>query len=150
MKRGRGSAALVIIVALALTSSATAGGKKAKRFKDEGMVIGASADANLTYTLMQEQCVFPPPTQGLDAWVSELPKNFGDGKHYIEVTTTPMAVDPRPDVDLHFLTSDCEPAGTIATPDPNEAGFIPPGSYYVVSLIYTTALENVTVEAWLP
>jgi hypothetical protein len=61
-----------------------------------------------------------------------------------------MIADARPDVDVYFLTSDCQDAGLIATADPREMGYIPTGSHYVVSQIFTTAAENVTVKAYLP
>ena len=122
MKRGFGSVALATIVVLALASSPAAGKKKEKPYRDEGQVAGNSSVVNLTFTLMQNICVFPPPTQGVDSWVSELPENFGDGKHYIEVTATPMVADARPDVDLYFLTEDCKDAGLIATESATEIG----------------------------
>ena len=64
-------------------------------------------------------CEYPPPTQGLDAYVFELPDSFGDGFHLIDVQLVPdIPEDPRPDVDLYFLSADCAPTGDIASTAP--------------------------------
>ena len=116
-------------------------------FHDEGQVIVASADGTATYTLMSNGlCVFPPPTQGIDAWVSELPDSYADGAHMIDVRAEPLAADPRPDVDLYFLSADCRPTGSIASTAPRETGTVPQGTKYLVTQLYTTALADVVVE----
>jgi len=116
-------------------------------FHDEGQAIVASADGTLTTNLMSSGvCVFPPPTQGIDAWVSELPDSYADGNHQIDVRAEPLAADPRPDVDLYFLSADCRSTGSIASTAARETGTVPQGSKYVVSQLYTTAAANIVVE----
>ncbi len=121
-------------------------------FHDEGPVTFPTADALLTYNLMQNAtCEYPPPTQGLDAHVTELPDSFGDGKHLIDVRLVPgIPVDPRPDVDVYFLSADCEPTGDIASAAPIESGQIPQGSKYVVSEVYTGGPGTMIVDATDP
>jgi hypothetical protein len=116
-------------------------------FSDQGTALLPTADGTATYTLMQQVCVAPPPTQGIDAWVTELPDGFGDANHIIEVRAEPIAADPRPDVDLYFLSADCRPTGSIATTAPQEVGLIPQGTKYVVSQLYTTAPATIFLEA---
>ena len=116
-------------------------------FHDEGVVAVASADSTATYNLMSAVCTYPPPTQGLDAWVTELPDSYGDGTHIIDVKATPLAADPRPDVDVYFLSADCQATGDVASTAPRETGTIPQGSKYVVSQLYTTAGATISVDA---
>ena len=116
-------------------------------YNDEGQAVVASADGAATYTLMSNGvCVFPPPTQGVDAWVSELPDSYADGSHMIDVRAEPVVADPRPDVDLFFLSADCRPTGSIASTAPRESGTVPQGSKYLVTQLYTTALADIFVE----
>jgi hypothetical protein len=91
-------------------------------------------------------CVFPPPTQGIDAWVSVLPDTYADGNHQIDVRAEPVAVDPRPDVDLYFLSADCRSTGSIASTAPRETGTVPQGSKYLVTQLYTTAGADIVVD----
>jgi hypothetical protein len=113
---------------------------------DEGVVAVSTADGQLTLNLMQTACTFPPPTQGVDAWVTELPDSYADAGNIIDVRAEPMAVDPRPDVDLFFLSADCRPTGSIATTAARETGLVPQGTKYVVTQLYTTAAATVVVD----
>jgi hypothetical protein len=126
---------------------------KDRPFHDEGSVVVGSADVNLTYTLMTSGlCQVPPPTQGLDAYVSELPDSYGDGSHLIDVRAIPALgdLDPRPDIDVYFLSANCLATGDIASTAPREVGTIPQGSKYVVSQLYTDLPANVVVDAKSP
>ena len=130
---------------------AAAVAQAAETFHDEGVALVASADALLTKNVMEAmgeagQCIFPPPTQGIDAWVSELPPTFGDGTHLIDVKVEqPHPV--RPDVDVFFESVTCVSTGSVATTAAREVGLIPQASRYVVSQLYTTAVGTITVDA---
>jgi extracellular elastinolytic metalloproteinase len=115
----------------------------------EGHVSVPGADANLTYTLMSNvACEYPPPTQGLDAYVFELPDSYGDGFHLVDVQLVPdVPDDPRPDVDLYFLSATCAPTGDIASTAPREAGTISTGTKYVVALLYTAGPGTMILDA---
>jgi hypothetical protein len=121
-----------------------------KPFHDEGSALVGSADANLTYTLMTSGlCQVPPPTQGLDAYVTELPNTYGDGTHLIDARAVPVLgdLDPRPDIDLYFLSEDCQATGDIATTAPREVGTIPQGTKYVVVQLYTDLPADIIIDA---
>jgi hypothetical protein len=113
---------------------------------DEGAVLVTTADGQLTYNLMQVACAFPPPTQGVDAWVTELPDSYADANNVIDVRAEPIAADPRPDVDVYFLSADCRPTGSLASTAPRETGMVPQGTKYVVTQLYTTAAATVVVD----
>jgi extracellular elastinolytic metalloproteinase len=119
---------------------------------DEGLVVATTADGQLTLNLMTSGvCLNPPPTQGIDAWVTELPVSYADGLHLITVKPEPqIPSDPRPDVDVYFLSADCQSVGTIASTSGIESGTIPQGTRYVVSNLYTTAASRVIVDARPP
>lgn len=115
---------------------------------DEGMILVPSPAVNLTFEVMSAgACVFPPPTQGIDAWVTELPDEFGDGNHVVNSRLESLLPDPRPDLDLFNMTADCAPTGNIATGAPRETGTIPQGTKYVVASLFTTLPGNVVTEA---
>jgi hypothetical protein len=123
--------------------------KKEQPFHDEGLALIPSGSVGITRTLMEESgvCIFPPPTQGLDAWVSELPDGFGDGTHIIDVNAVSPPGHPLPDMDLYFLSADCASTGGIATGAPRETGTIPQGSKYVIAELFTSYVAQITVDA---
>jgi hypothetical protein len=126
---------------------------KDKPFHDEGSVLVGSADANLTYTLMTSGvCQVPPPTQGLDAHVSVLPDSYGDGSHLIDARAIPAlgGADPRPDIDVYFLSKNCEATGDVASTAPREVGTIPQGSKYAVVQLYTDLPAQILIDASSP
>ena len=125
---------------------------KDQPFHDEGSATVGSADANLTYNLMLNGvCQVPPPTQGLDAYVTELPDSYGDGSHLIDAKATPVVpADPRPDIDVYFLSANCLATGDVASTAPREVGTIPQGSKYVVVQLYTDLPVDIVIDARSP
>jgi extracellular elastinolytic metalloproteinase len=125
---------------------------KDKPFHDEGSATVGSADANLTYNLMTSGlCQYPPPTQGLDAYVSVLPDSYGDGSHLIDARAIPvLPVDPRPDIDVYFLSANCLATGDVASTAPREVGTIPQGSKYAVIQLYTDLPVEIIIDARSP
>ena len=117
-------------------------------FHDEGLALIPSGSVGITRTFMEMvACIYPPPTNGLDAYVSELPDGFGDGTHIIDVNAVSPPGHPLPDMDLYFLSADCVSTGGIATGAPHEAGTIPQGSKYVIAELFTSVLAQITVDA---
>jgi hypothetical protein len=115
---------------------------------DEGMILVPSPAVSLTAEVMGAgACVFPPPTQGIDAWVTEVPDEFGDGSHTVNSRLESLLPDPRPDLDLFMLTADCASSGNVATGAPREVGTIPQGTKYIVASLFTTLPGNVVTEA---
>jgi extracellular elastinolytic metalloproteinase len=128
-----------------------------KPIHDEGMMLVATtgndpATPSPTLQLYRQGgqagvCPFPPPTQGVDAWVTELPDSFNDANHVIDVESHPLETDPLPDVDLYFFSKTCKETGRIATPSPHESGFIPQGSKYVLTQLWSALPTTITVDA---
>ncbi|MGH2830107.1 MAG: hypothetical protein ACRDJM_06450, partial [Actinomycetota bacterium] len=122
-------------------------GAAPRTFHDEGNAAVATADANVTYELMQRAlCSYPPPTQGLDAWVTQLPDGFSDGTYSVEVSPEQSTPDPRPDLDAFLLSRACEPTGSIASEAASEKGTITQGTRFVVTHLYTTLAADITVD----
>ncbi|MEA2393967.1 MAG: extracellular elastinolytic metalloproteinase [Solirubrobacteraceae bacterium] len=89
----------------------------------------------VTGTEFTSTCAAPPASQGADAWVSKLPKGFGDGTHSVAVTgedTNPVGHD----LDLYFLDSQCELIGSAATSAADESNTIPGGTAYVLTQLW--------------
>jgi hypothetical protein len=115
---------------------------------DEGTILVPSPAVSLTAEVMGlGACIFPPPTQGIDAWVTEVPDEFGDGNHIVDSYLEALLPDPRPDLDLFMLTADCASAGSVASSAPRETGTIPQGTKYIVASLFTTLPGNVVTEA---
>lgn len=123
-------------------------------FADEGTVAVpagiTSVAATPTEAVMLAACTFPPPTQGTDAWVTQLPDAFAAGGAPIRVELTPMVDDPLADLDVYFLDQNCERIDAIATDSATETGVIPGGTKYVVSALFSTGPGTVSVTASMP
>jgi extracellular elastinolytic metalloproteinase len=128
----------------------------------EGTVLAPTADAQLSRNLILRApggaaqlplpCPLPNlPTQGIDAYLFELPDGFGDGRHSVKVQLEPTVADPRGDPDVYFYTANCEETGTIAAApeldNPPETGLIPQGTKYVLAQLYTTMPGTVVLDA---
>ena len=107
-----------------------------------GDPTGLQHVSGVTANEFEQTCTAPPAAQGVDAWVSSLPKGFGDGTHAITVTggETPAGHD----IDLYFYGADCGLLGSISTPAPDESGVVPGGAAYVLTHLFTGA--NVPFE----
>jgi hypothetical protein len=91
-------------------------------------------------------CTMPPASQGADAWVSQLPKGFGDGTHTVSVAggeSTPAGHD----LDLYFLDSQCQLIGSAATSAADESTTIPGGTAYVLTQLWLGANVPFTLTA---
>ena len=104
---------------------------------------GDSTDGGLVGADFANSCTMPPPSQGSDGWVSELPASFGDGVH--KVTTTGSG--PTYDLDLYFFNADCELIGTAASSAADESGTLPSGTAYVLTSNWAGAATEVTLNA---
>jgi extracellular elastinolytic metalloproteinase len=124
-------------------------------FTDSGTITVGNATAGdptglqnvsgVTGTELEQTCTAPPTSQGVDGWVSTLPKGFGDGTH--AVTVTGQETPAGHDIDLYFYAADCTLIGSIATAAPNESGVIPGGTAYVLTHLYTGADVPFTLTA---
>jgi Zn-dependent metalloprotease len=110
-----------------------------------GDPTGLQNVSGVTGNEFEQTCTAPPASQGVDGWVSSLPKGFGDGTHAVTVTgeETPAGHD----LDLYFYAADCALLGSIATSGPDESGVIPGGTAYVLTNLYTGADVPFTLTA---
>ncbi len=110
-----------------------------------GDPTGLQNVSGVTGNEFEQTCSAPPASQGVDGWVSTLPKGFGDGTHAITVAgeETPAGHD----IDLFFYAADCALLGSIATSSPDESGVIPGGTAYVLTHLYTGADVPFTLTA---
>jgi hypothetical protein len=118
-----------------------------KSFHDEGSVLLPTADANVTHDLMvNAACQYPPPTQGLDAWVTDLPAEFADGTFVAKTTFSFVEGDPRPDTDMYFLSDSCESTGSSGSGAAAETGTITQATRFIVTHLYTGLPGDVAVD----
>ena len=116
-------------------------------FHSEGRVLVATPEIHPTLELMAVSCQNPPPTQGLDAWVTEIPPQFADGFHNVTAKIEPLVPDPLPDGDVFFLADDCSQIDALASGNQDESGNIPSGTRYVVQVVYTTFGARTILDA---
>lgn len=116
---------------------------KLNAFHSEGLALVPaplgfvfSTPTSVTEFLMGFACVYPPATQGLDAYVTELPEEFADGSVSYTATAEPLTPDPGLDADVTFLDEECVRLGGSASASANESGVIPGGTRYVVHHIF--------------
>ena len=118
-------------------------------FHDNGTIVGSNpsgdnTDGGVTGIDFATNCVFPPASQGVDAWVTKLPETFGDGLHQVISEGT----GPAPhDLDLYFYDANCAPTGSAASGAADESGTIPSGTAYVVTHLWSGANETFTLTA---
>jgi hypothetical protein len=74
----------------------------------------------------------PSASQGLDAWVFQLPEGEGVPGAGAPVKATGSDLLGLHNLAVTFLSQDCVVTGQLDTPEPEEAGVLPPGTRYVV------------------
>jgi extracellular elastinolytic metalloproteinase len=104
---------------------------------------GDNTEGGVTGLDFASSCTYPPASQGLDGWVTKLPRGFGDGAHRVSVT----ADSPEHDLDVYFYDEECTPIGSAASSSANEAGTIPSGTAYVVTHAWLGVNTEVTLRA---
>ena len=100
--------------------------------------------------LFEATCSSPPPTQGIDVWVTELPDSFGDGIHTFSLTVDFLKLVPAyltPDPDVFFYTADCQLIGTAYHTAETESGTIPKGTKYAVTNYWLGSASAIRFQA---
>lgn len=101
-----------------------------------------------TVALMGRSCSFPPPSQGTDSWVTEVPASLAGGSARVEISVQPVVPDSTAlDVDVYFLDASCAVVGAIATSAANESGSIPAKTRYIVSALWAGPPSTIRLEA---
>lgn len=117
-----------------------------KPFTDpDGAVTLANAagpDASITFNEFALACM-TPASQGMDAYIVELPAGAGDGVHNF---ATKGGQELARDLDVYFYGPDCAPTGDIASGSADEAGPIPPGSAWAVVVLFAGTTEGFSVH----
>ncbi|HEX2293901.1 MAG TPA: hypothetical protein VHN37_01180 [Actinomycetota bacterium] len=98
------AAAVVGLLVAALPATTHAGPKrKPKKFTAEGLVVGTGL---VTHSDFIFECPEVPATQGVDAYVVEVPFEFGAKPSQVEVEATSVSWEPT--VELSFYTYGCD------------------------------------------
>lgn len=100
----------------------------------------AGPDASVTFNDFASICS-TPVTQGLDAYVVELPDAAADGVHQF---ATKGGQELARDLDAYFYDAACAPTGSIASGSADEAGPIPPGSKWAVIVLFAGTTDGFT------
>ena len=97
--------------------------RKPKTFTAEGTIVGAGVATHSNFIF---QCPELPATQGADAYVVEVPMEFGAKPS--EATVTASSVSLEPAVELSFYTFGCEQRDLYVNPPVT----VPAGTGYIV------------------
>ena len=118
------AATAVALLGAALPASTQAKPKrKPKTFTAEGMIVGTGFATHSHFIL---QCPEVPETQGADAYVVEVPMEFGAKPSEVTVTATSVSVDPA--VELSFYSYGCDQGDLYVNPPAT----VPAGTGYIV------------------
>lgn len=116
------TAALGLLVG-ALPGQTYAAKRKPKKFTATGTVYGVGV---VTHENFIVQCPEPPATQGVDAYVVEVPIEFGAKPSEVVVEATSVTVEPT--IELSFYGYGCD-QGELYVPAPTT---VPAGTGFIV------------------
>lgn len=136
---------LVLALAAALTAPAAAGKKKKgpKPYTSEEVTVqighpvfnGASGTVvGVTPQEFIQTCALPS-TNGLDAYVFEVPKAYQKIQAAIDATGSAQGIDH--DIDIYLFDSSCAPAGAFNAVGTDESGVLSAGTAYILLHNYT-------------
>lgn len=116
------AAAAVALLAGVMPGASQAAKRKPKTFTAEGSIAGTGFVTHSSFIL---QCPEVPATQGVDAYVVEVPMEFGARPSNVTVEATSVTTDPP--IELSFYTYGCDQGDLYAeapTTVPAGTGFI--------------------------
>ena len=128
MRRGL-KTALTATIAVALLGAALPAAtqakpkRKPKTFTAEGLIVAAGVVTHSNFIL---QCPDLPASQGADAYVVEVPMEFGAKSSEVTVTATSVSADPT--VELSFYDYGCGQGDLYVNPPTT----VPAGTGYIV------------------
>lgn len=117
------TAAFALVAGAAPGVTHAAAKRKPKTFTAEGTIAGTGAVTHSTFIL---QCPEPPTAQGVDAYVVEVPLDFGLKPSAVTVEAT--SVSYSPEIELSFYSYGCD-QGELYVPAPTT---VPAGTGYIV------------------
>lgn len=138
---------LVLALAAALAAPAAAAKKKGpKPYKSEvikvltGHPVFNSASGTVVGVTPQEfinRCALPA-TNGVDAAVFEVPKDYQKITSQIEATGVGVTDAASPaDIDIYLFDSSCAPNGIFNSPGTSESGVLASGTAFILLHNYT-------------
>lgn len=117
------TATIVAGMGAALPGATQAAGKREpKVYKAEGLIVGAGVATHSNFIF---QCPELPASQGADAYVVEVPLEFGTKPSKVTVEATSVSLDSE--VELSFYSYGCEQGELYVNPPatvPAGTGFI--------------------------
>lgn len=120
------AAAAIVVTAGVLPGATQAAPRKKpkpKTFTAEGTIAGAGFVTHSTFIL---QCPEIPSAQGVDAYVVEVPMEFGAKASEVDVEATSVSADPA--IELSFYGYGCD-QGELYVPPP---ATVPAGTGFIV------------------
>ena len=144
--------AATLVLGVLAGPSAFAGKKKKTRtvtLEESGSMIVPAPSSAVLFGITEGEFVNTcamPASQGVDAWVVELPEDFRLGTALIEVVGAD--VTGAHDVDVYFYDSGCSLMNDYSlTGGPNESGSIAPGAAWVVVDLFLGANATFDLKA---
>ena len=131
-----------VIMALALTSQSALAGKKKKGpkpYKSEEVSLGiahtalygTSGEVNLVTAMEFEQTCALPASQGVDAWVFEVPADY----QKIQASAKAIGTAAGPvgyDLDMFFYDADCTLTFVAQATGTDESTYMPAGTSWII------------------
>ncbi len=138
----------VVVVCLlafpALDATAAKKKKKTKPYKSEQVTLGiphplaysATGSVNsVTAKEFENRCA-SPATNGVDAHIFEVPKDYQSTVAIIDAVAAPLTPVPY-DIDLYFYDADCTHTIAANSAGADESGLMPKGTAWIMLHTYT-------------
>lgn len=116
------SAAVALLVG-PLPGASHAAKRKPKTFTATGAIVGTGLVTHYDFLL---RCPEPPATQGVDAYVVEVPSEFGYKPSELTVEATALTMEPA--IEVSFYSYGCD-QGELFVPSPTT---VPSGTGFIV------------------
>ena len=107
-------ASLIVAVAVLATlgTPGAAAERKVRRYTVAGSIRAAGLQTHMEFIFT---CPYPPKTQGIGAYVVDVPPAFREPRSTVNVVHT-AAASMEPDIELSFYSSDCDQVDLLETP----------------------------------
>lgn len=149
-KRSLAIAVVLALAAVSTSASVAAGRSKSDRYRSKTVTISHGKwapfidELDLTITVTAAEflanCAIPKDTNGFDAYVFKVPKDFRsrDASIWTKGSGAGLAGEAYHDIDIYIYDSNCKQTANFATINQNEVGYLPVGSAFILLNNYNT------------
>ncbi len=114
----------------------------AETFEESGSIVAGYAATSITLGDFELNCTYPPDSQGLDAYIFQIPPSLGTGNAIATGTGDGLAYD----LDMFFLDASCTEIGeAFASAAVDETGPVPAGTLYIALANFRGAETTATL-----